>query len=251
MSDKNSIGKGFDFSGSIAVVTGGTRGIGRSIAELLLEGGAEVIYTGTKEAAEHEIKGGRYEQLDFTSDDSVSRFFKDVVEKTVGIDILINNAGININEPIDQISDNHWDAIVKINLTGAMKTLRAVSRVMKQGGKGGKVVNISSIWGVISKPKRNAYSAAKTGLIGLTRANALDLAPYGILVNALCPGFVNTELTSRMLSKEEREQLAREVPLGRFAEVDDIARVAVFLCSKFNTIITGQTIVADGGFTIK
>lgn len=241
----------FDFSGKVALVTGGTRGIGRRIAELMLRCGAQVIYTGTKELPEEKLKNGRYEQLDFMNDQSVSRFTERVIASASHIDILVNNAGINVNEPIDEISDENWDAIVKIDLTGAMKMMRSVARVMKKGEHEGRIVNISSIWGVISKSKRNSYSAAKTGLIGLTRAVALDLAPHGILVNALCPGFVNTELTSRMLSKEEMAQLASEVPLGRFAEVDDIARVVLFLCSKYNTYITGQAIVVDGGFTIR
>lgn len=251
MSHTNRREQPFDFSGKVAIVTGGTRGIGRCIAELLLEGGAEVIYTGTNQSSEYELKGGRYEQLDFMSDQSTAEFIERVIMSSVGIDILVNNAGININESIDEISDEHWDTIVKINLTGPMKMIRAVARVMNKHGKSGRIVNISSIWGIISKSKRNAYSAAKTGLIGLTRASALDLAPHGILVNALCPGFVNTELTRRMLSKEEMSQLAAEVPLGRFAEVDDIARVALFLCSEYNTYITGQAIVVDGGFTIR
>lgn len=233
----------------VAIVTGGTRGIGRSIVELLLEEGCEVIATGTKEEG-NVPSGARYAPLDLADAHSVERFVREVVERTAP-DILVNNAGININESVDEILDEHWDSVVKVNLTGPMKTMRSVARNMKKSGKGGRVVNISSIWGMISKPKRNAYSAVKTGLIGLTRASALDLAPHGILVNALCPGFVNTELTRRMLSKEEMAKLSSEVPLGRFAEVSEIARAVVFLCSDLNTYITGQTIVVDGGFTIR
>lgn len=250
MSNGNKKGNEFDFSGSVAVVTGGTRGIGRCISELLLKGGAQVIYTGTKALPDRILEGGRYEQLDLMSDQSTAAFIERVITPS-RIDILVNNAGVNVNETVDEILDEHWDTIVKINLTGAMKMLRAVAGNMKGNGNCGKIVNISSIWGVISKSKRNAYSAVKTGLIGLTRASALDLAAHGILVNALCPGFVNTELTRSMLSKEEMAQLAFEVPLGRFAEVDEIARAALFLCSSANTYITGQTIVVDGGFTIR
>lgn len=241
----------FDFSGKIAIVTGGTRGIGRCIAELLVESGADVIYTGTKTYPEQALKQGKYEQLDLMNDQSVSQFTERAIARMSQIDILINNAGINVNESIGEISDEHWDSIIKINLTGAMKILRSVARNMIKSGNRGKIVNISSIWGVISKPKRDAYSAAKTGLIGLTKASALDLAPYGILVNALCPGFVNTELTRRMLLPEEMQKLATEVPLGRFAEVDEVACAAAFLCSGLNTYITGQTIVVDGGFTVR
>jgi 3-oxoacyl-[acyl-carrier protein] reductase len=122
---------------------------------------------------------------------------------------------------------------------------------MKGQKTGGKILNISSIFGVVSKEKRNAYSASKTGLIGLTRSSALDLAQYNILVNALCPGFTMTELTKSVLSKADMDKLRADVPLQRFAEVDEIARAGLFLCSDQNTYITGQTLVVDGGFTIR
>jgi len=240
-----------DFSGKTAIVTGGTRGIGKCIVQLLSRQGCDVICTGTKRSSDHDLRGSRFEQLDLSDEASINCFVKEIIEPHHGIDILVNNAGINKIEPIDEISDDDWEKILTVNLTGAMRMTRAVSKNMKKNKKNGRILNISSIFGVVSKSRRNAYSASKTGLIGLTRASALDLAPDNILVNALCPGFTMTELTQSVLSKMDMEELRREVPLGRFAEVDEIARAALFLCSGSNTYITGQTLLVDGGFTIR
>jgi 3-oxoacyl-[acyl-carrier protein] reductase len=240
-----------NFSGKIAIVTGGTRGIGKSIVMLLEKLGCYVIYTGTKAANDTIIKNGRYEQLDLSEIDSIHRFCKDVITNMSSIDILINNAGINIIESIDNIKDENWERILEVNLTGSMRLMREVAKVMKKNNRGGRILNISSIFGVISREKRSSYSASKAGLIGLTKASALDLAPYNILVNALCPGFTLTELTLSILSEEEMKLLSSEVPLGRFANVYEIAKVAIFLCSDLNTYITGQAILVDGGITIK
>lgn len=240
-----------DFSGKTAIVTGGTRGIGRSIVSLLLESGCHVIYTGTKEQPKSPIKNGQYEQLDLSDGKNINRFVKEVIGKTPRIDILINNAGINITEPIDEIQDENWEKILAVNLTGPMRLIKAVAKVMKKNEHRGKILNISSIFGVVSKTKRNSYSASKSGLIGLTRASSLDLASYKILVNALCPGFTSTELTKSILSSREIKDLSSQIPLGRFADASEIAQIAVFLCSDLNTYLTGQTIVVDGGVTVQ
>jgi len=241
----------FDFKNKFALVTGGTRGIGRSIVLLLLEAGCRVIYTGTKKQPESLIKKGQYKQLDLSDKESVAQFTEKIIKKTPQIDILINNAGINIIEPIDEIKDENWEKILRINLTGPMHLIRETAKVVKKNRKGGKILNISSIFGIVSRVKRSSYSASKTGLIGLTRSVALDLAPNNILVNALCPGFTLTELTTSILSKKEIKELTSKIPLGRFADVSEIARIAVFLCSDLNTYITGQTIIVDGGVTIQ
>jgi 3-oxoacyl-[acyl-carrier protein] reductase len=240
-----------DFTNKIAVVTGGTRGIGKCIVEMLAEAGCTVVFTGTHSDGERcDRPNIRFEPLNMLDDTSMQGFCRRISAKYSCIDILINNAGINRIEPIDEIRQDNWDAILKVNLTGAMQVTRCVASIMKHAKAGGKIVNISSIFGIVSKEKRNSYSASKAGLIGLTRACALDLAPDNILVNALCPGFTKTELTASVLSEEQRVALAAEVPLQRFAEVEEIARVALFLASEFNTYITGQAITADGGFTI-
>jgi len=238
-----------DFSGKTAIVTGGTRGIGKSIVLLLLEAGCHVIYTGTKEQHEAFLEKGRYERLDLSDKKSIKWFEEDVISKTSRIDILINNAGINIIEPINEIQDEHWEKVLAVNLTGSMRLMREVVKVMKKNDGGGRILNISSIFGIVSRAKRSSYSASKAGMIGLTRASALDLAPSNILVNALCPGFTLTELTASILSGKEVKTLAADIPLGRFAEASEIAKVAVFLCSDLNTYITGQTILVDGGVT--
>ena len=238
-----------DFSKKTAIVTGGTRGIGKSIVSLLIESGCHVIYTGTKKQPKSPIKNGQYEQLDLSDKKSIDHFVKEVVGKTSRIDVLINNAGINIIESIDEVKYENWEKILAVNLTGPMHLTKAVAKTMKKNKHGGKILNISSIFGVVSKAKRNSYSASKSGLMGLTRASSLDLAPYNILVNTLCPGFTSTELTKSILSSKEMKDLSLQVPLGRFADASEIAKIAVFLCSDLNTYLTGQTIVVDGGVT--
>lgn len=238
----------FDFSNKTAVITGGTRGIGKAIVDLLIDFGCEVIYTGTKKEDKNLADKKIFIQLDFTKPASIKAFL-DKIKALPKIDILINNAGINIIEPIDEVSIDNWNKVLNVNLTSAMILTKEISKKMKQNTFG-RVLNLSSIFGISSRPKRNAYSATKAGLIGLTKASALDLAPYGILVNALCPGFTSTELTTSILSQKEIDELNLQIPLGRFAETQEIAKTAVFLCSDVNTYITGQTIVVDGGYTI-
>ena len=240
-----------DFSDKTAIVTGGTRGIGKNITTLLLESGCYVIYTGREKQLKKKYNRERYCQLDLSEESSFEAFAREIIEPLPKVDILINNAGINIIESVYEIDDDNWERVIKVNLTGAMRLIKQIAHKMKRNANGGKILNISSIFGVVSKKKRNAYSASKSGLIGLTRSSALDLAPYNILVNALCPGFTKTELTTSVLSKKEMLSLASEVPLGRFAEISEITKVAVFLCSDLNTYMTGQTLVVDGGFTIK
>jgi len=238
-----------DFTGKTAIVTGGTKGIGKAIVALLLEQGSRVICTGTALECNDKFPGAHYETLDLVSHNSLTRFETEVVSQLLHLDILVNNAGINIIEPIYKLNDRNWNKVIAVNLSGAMQMMRCCAKKMMALGRGGKILNVSSIFGVVSKEKRNAYTASKTGLIGLTRASALDLAQQGILVNALCPGFTNTELTVSILSEQEMRRLAQDVPVGRFAEVEEIAKAAVFLCSDMNSYMTGQAIVVDGGFT--
>jgi len=241
----------FDLRGKTSIVTGGTRGIGKAICDILLESGCNIIATGTRlnKKMTHDKKRLKYLQLDFLDPESVKSFIK-TVKKLKRIDILINNAGINIIEPIYKINKYNWDKVLQVNLTGPMLLIKEISSVMKKQKKG-RILNIASIWAAISKEGRSSYSASKTGLVGLTRTAALDLASYNILVNSLCPGFTDTELTQSTLSKEEIASLSKQIPLKRLAKAYEIARVAVFLCSDLNTYITGQSIIADGGFVIR
>lgn len=240
-----------DLRGKTSIVTGGTRGIGKAICDILFESGCNIIATGTRlnKGMTPDKKRLKYVQLDFLDPDSVKSFIK-TVRQLKRVDILINNAGINIIEPINKMNKHNWDKVLQVNLTGPMLLIKEISSVMKKQKKG-RILNISSIWAAISKEGRSSYSASKTGLIGLTRTAALDLASHNILVNALCPGFTLTELTHSTLSKEEITSLSERIPLRRLAKADEIARVAVFLCSDLNTYITGQSIIADGGFVIR
>ncbi len=238
-----------NLNGKKAIVTGGTRGIGKCIVSMMIDSGCEVIYTGTTEKPKSTVKNAIYKQLDLSDEKSINQFINDVIKKSAKINVLVNNAGINIIEPIDEITDDNWQKILSVNLTGPMRLMRAVSKIMMKNQRGGKILNISSIFGYVSKTKRNSYSASKFGLIGLTKSVSLDLAPYNILVNALCPGFTSTELTRSILSEQDINSLTSQIPLGRIAEAEEIANVALFLCSDLNTYITGQTIIVDGGFT--
>jgi 3-oxoacyl-[acyl-carrier protein] reductase len=244
-----------DFTRQTVLITGATKGIGAAIASAFEASGASLILTGTQQEqidaanACNKRQGKdhiRWMQVDFSSHESTTSFLE-AVEHGAPIDVLINNAGTNIISPIDQVLPENFDSLLSINLRAPLLLCKSVSLHMQKNSYG-RIVNIASIWSVITKPGRAMYTATKTGLVGLTRAAAMDLAPYGILVNAVSPGFVNTELTTATLSSEEREQLSRQVPLGRFAEPEEIAKTVLFLSSGLNTYITGQNLVVDGGY---
>ena len=239
----------FDFTGKTAVVIGSSRGIGRAIAESLLRLNCSVIITSRGDSPEWSYNYPRctHKQLDFL-DRRGSQDFIHEIESLEAIDILVNNAGIQIPHPIYDVVENDWNRVLRVNLYGPMSTMRAVSPKMKASGMG-RILNISSIAGVVSKPGQCAYSASKAGLIGLTRASALDMASYNVLVNALCPGPTQTDMVETILSHEQKNALRTSIPLGRFAHVEEIANFAVFLCSDLNTYITGQIIIVDGGAT--
>ena len=242
-----------DFSNKTVIVTGGTRGIGAAIVELFQECNAQIIATGTNtselESLNQESKGKKmdYIHLDFTSNESVQRFLG-FIDKQDRVDVLINNAGVNKIETVDKIKQDDWDRINHVNLRGPFQLTKAVSGLMKKQGQG-KIVNIASIFGVVSKSKRAAYSTTKWGLVGLTKAAALDLASHNILVNAVSPGFVDTELTRQILGDKEIEKLLDTIPQKRLAVAKEIAKTVIFLASDHNTYITGQNIIVDGGFT--
>ena len=242
-----------DFSNKTVIVTGGTRGIGAAIVELFQQCNAQVIGTGTNtkelERLNQESKEKKtdYIHLDFTSNESIQKFLGHI-NKRDRIDVLINNAGVNKIDSIKDIAEDDWDWINNVNLRGPFLLTRAVSKIMQNQGYG-RMVNIASIFGVVSKAKRAAYSTTKWGLVGFTKAVALDLAPHNILVNAVSPGFVDTELTRRILGEKEIEKLVDTIPQKRLADAGEIAKTVVFLTSHHNTYITGQNIIVDGGFT--
>lgn len=239
-----------DYTGKIAIVTGGSQGIGLGICKLLIDCGCFVIYTGTKMIPTVELKGAQYVKLNLADHNSLTDFIENIINKTPSIDILINNAGIQIQHSIDEIDINDWSKVLDVNLNAPMKLIKAVAPKMKSALKG-KILNISSVAGITSKPKQSSYSATKAGIIGLTKSVALDLAPYNILVNALCPGTTQTAMVDTILSNEQKKSIIDKIPLKRLATVEEIANIAIYLCSDLNSYITGQSIIIDGGFTIQ
>ena len=242
-----------DFTNKTVIVTGGTRGIGASLANAFCLTGAKVLITGTKNEDDVNLdisnhkNNVHYHQLDLLSNESVQQFLY-AVNKLDKVDVLINNAGVNKIKTISEISEEDWDWINAVNLKGPFLLSRNVSEKMKQQ-ESGKIINIASIFSVVSKEKRAAYSSTKWGLIGFTKAVALDLAPFNVLVNAVSPGFVDTALTRRIIGPKNIKKLVETIPQKRLANTDEIANVVLFLCSDLNTYITGQNIIVDGGFT--
>ena len=238
-----------DFTNKTVLVTGGTRGIGASIVSHFENLNAEVIATGANKDKLKKSDHGRikYCYLDLKNEKSISDFIE-YINQLKKIDILINNAGFNKIDPIEQIKDEDWDNIYNINLYGPFVLTRAISKIMKKN-KYGRIINIASILGVISREKRAAYSATKSGLIGLTKATALDLAKYNILVNSISPGFIDTELTKNILGPKSMKELSNSIPLKRLGDPDEISKLVLFLTSDQNTYITGANIIIDGGYT--
>lgn len=240
-----------DFVGKVALVTGATRGIGKQIANDLHSLGAELILTGTNQKEIDNLNAEKIDKctyycVDFSDHKSTEKFISEI-EKLAKIDVCINNAGINRIDLVEDTKIEDWDDIVNVNLKGPYLITRVVTRIMKKN-KYGRVVNVSSIFGVVSKEERSIYSTTKFGIRGLTKAVSNEVARYGVLVNSIAPGFILTDLTRKMLSPEERAILADQVPMGRMGEPDDISKVVLFLVSDLNTYLTGKNIIVDGGF---
>jgi len=235
-----------DLKDKIALVTGGTRGIGKAIRELLTESGCTVYYTGRDKNLDSDEL---YLYLDLTIKESVDGFISKL--NSIGrLDFLINNAGTNIVNHYQNVLDSEFDEIQQVNLKGPFIISREVSKIMKRNNFG-RIINISSIWGVISREGRSSYSVSKHGIIGLTKTLALELCQYGILVNSISPGFTKTELTLSTNNEFEIKQLESKIPIKRMAKSKEIANVVLFLCSELSTYINGQNIIVDGGYSIK
>ena len=253
---KNTI---FDLSGRAALVTGGSRGIGKAISRIFAQAGADVMICSRNEdhlrAAVADIGQGtdarvEYVVADMSRREDVQRLADTAAERLGKVDVLVNNAGFNIPQPIDEIRDETWDGLVELNLTSCMALTRAVAPGMKQRGWG-RVIHISSIMGLASTAGRSAYSATKSALLGLARASALDLGPFGITVNCIAPGPIATEMPMSILSEEQKESFAGRTAVDRWGRPEELAGPALLLASEAGSYITGAILVIDGGTMIK
>ena len=228
-----------------AVVTGATRGIGFAIAERLLSDGYEVIVTGT-EVNSSGPEGSLYQQVDFLDDQSILDFLEFL--KIQQIDILVNNAGINKTGKFASIDIDDFDKILRVNLRTPFQLIQSVLPYM-QKMKWGIIVNLTSIFGNITKEYRASYSSSKFGLDGMTAALAAEVSKYGILANSVGPGFIDTDMTRKVLGEDEISELKTRIPMKRLGRVTEIASLVSWLVSEENTYMSGQNIIIDGGFS--
>ena len=244
-------------TGKIAVVTGASRGIGRAIALKLASEGAAVIvnYNGSEEKAlevkqEIEAAGGRADicQCDVSDYGKCEGFIAEIIKEYGQIDILGNNAGITRDGLLMKMSEEDFDKVLKTNLKGAFNTIRFASRQMLKQRKG-RIINMASVVGVTGNAGQANYAASKAGIIGLTKAAARELASRGVTVNAIAPGFIETDMT-KILPEKVKEATVSQIPLGKFGQVEHVAAAAAFLASEEAEYITGQVLHVDGGMAM-
>jgi 3-hydroxybutyrate dehydrogenase len=257
------------FAGKTALVTGSTSGIGLGIATRLAQAGANLILNGFGDAAETErLRAGLasehrvtvlYDAADMSKPDSIAAMMKHAVAELGGVDLLVNNAGIQHVAPVDDFPPEKWDAILAINLSAAFHTVRAALPGMKKKGWG-RIVNIASAHALVASPFKSAYVAAKHGIAGFTKVVALEVAESGITCNAVCPGYVLTPLVDKQIPDTAkargitRDAVIRDVllaaqPTKRFVSVEEVAALTAFLCSQDAASITGALLPVDGGWT--
>jgi NAD(P)-dependent dehydrogenase (short-subunit alcohol dehydrogenase family) len=246
----------FDLSGKVALVTGGSKGLGKAVARGLAEGGADIVICSRNEAElkaalDEILKGtgrrGAYFVADLSRRDQAVRLAEAALERMGRVDILINNAGSNRPQAIDAVTDDAWDELLEHNLSSAMALTRALAPQMK-ARRWGRIIHVSSILGLVSNPKRSAYSATKSALHGLARAGALDLGGHGITVNCIAPGPFLTDLPAALLSEAEKKAASDRTALGRWGDPKELVGPALLLASDAGGYITGQALVVDGGY---
>lgn len=250
----------FRLTGKIALVTGGARGLGRTIATALAEAGADVAIAGRSVEAADEAAAaiaagtGRRARpfgADITKLDDVERLVSSVESGLGPIDILVNNAGVNIRGPINQLTEADWDTVLDTNLKGPFLCARAVGPGMVSR-RWGRVINLGSVLGVIALAGRAPYAASKAGIINLTRVLALEWAGTGVTANAICPGAFGTEMNRQLLNDPVKyQEFVSRIPMGRLGEVDELAGAAVFLASPAASYVTGSALFVDGGWTAR
>jgi NAD(P)-dependent dehydrogenase (short-subunit alcohol dehydrogenase family) len=246
----------FNLTGKVALVTGGSKGLGKAMARGFAQAGADIVIASRHEnelrpALEEILQGtgrrGSYVVADMSKRAEAGRLAKTALEKMGKVDILVNNAGTNTPQVTEQIRDEDWDRVLEINLSSVMALTRALVPQMKTR-RWGRIIHISSIMGFISKEGRNIYSATKSALIGLARAEALELGPFGITANCIAPGPFLTDLPAQILSDEEKRVFAQRTAVGRWGEPAELVGPALLLASDAGSYLTGETIVVDGGY---
>lgn len=242
------------FKDNVVVVTGSTRGIGKRIAQRFAEEGATVIVLGrnadlvaqTKDEILAEGLLAESFVCDVTNLENMQKIVNKILDKYKRIDILINNAGITKDNLLLRMSETDWDQVIDVNLKGVFNCTKILTKVMLKARKG-KIINITSIIGLIGNPGQANYAASKAGIIGFTKSIAQEMASRGINVNAVAPGFIKTDMTDE-LKENVRQEILKKIPLQRMGHSDDVAGACLFLASKEADYITGQTIVVDGGY---
>ena len=246
----------FDLTNKVAIITGASKGLGKGMAETFSKAGAHVACVSRnkdnlKSVADSLIKNGgvaSFYTCDVSSLDAFQNTIKEIAENHGSVNILVNNAGICKDKLIMRMSEDEWNKVININLNGAFNGIKAVSQIMiKQ--RAGRIINISSIVGLIGNPGQANYAASKAGLIGLSKSAAKELAPRGITVNAIAPGYIATDMTDQ-ITDQAKESLITKIPLGRIGSPSDIAASALFLASDEAGYITGQTLTVDGGMVM-
>ncbi len=251
----------FDLTGKVAIVSGGATGIGFGISEGLAEAGASVVVCSRRldvcdQAAQELSRKTGAEVVpiscDVTKRDEIDSLVQEVVEKFQGIDILVNCAGVGGSErPILKMDDGDWDSVLAINVKGAYTMSRAVVQAMVESGKGGRIINVASVGAIIAYPNMSAYCASKGALVQLTRVMALEWIRYGILVNAILPGYFSTHMNTEFFASDIGNRVVRNnVPMKRLGQISEIKGLAILLASKASSFMTGSAVVIDGGYTL-